>query len=164
MLQTLNAASSQNREGVAKTESKQRGATRNLCFLSPPTPFVVQRKDLTFIPLTFEERTGHLPSLLHDVVARLRLDAGTKAPISDAPSVHGDCWQTVGFMQMRLVFLCRRCSHPNQSHSLHLVSRGSEQGMATSPVNYQRSATEWTNGRPIVPTLGTFTQDGVCAD
>jgi hypothetical protein len=32
--------------------------------------------DLRSIPLNFEERTGHLPQLLRDVVARLRLDAG----------------------------------------------------------------------------------------
>ena len=46
--------------------------------------------DLTCIPLNFEERTGHLPNLLHDVIARLRLDSGTKAPISKAAGVHGD--------------------------------------------------------------------------
>ena len=37
--------------------------------------------DLMTIPLNFEERTGHLPHLLSDAIARLRLDAGTKAPI-----------------------------------------------------------------------------------
>ncbi len=46
--------------------------------------------DLTCIPLTFEERTGHLPHLMHDVITRLRLDAGTKAPISKAAAEHGD--------------------------------------------------------------------------
>jgi hypothetical protein len=45
---------------------------------------VDQEADLTCIPLNYEERTGHLPHLLHDVIARLRLDAGTKAPISKA--------------------------------------------------------------------------------
>jgi hypothetical protein len=42
------------------------------------------------IPLGFEERTGHLLQLLHDVIARLRLDEGTKAPISAAAAIHGD--------------------------------------------------------------------------
>jgi hypothetical protein len=51
---------------------------------------VEKESDLTCIPLTFEERTGHLPQLLHDVIARLRLDAGTTAPISTAASHHGD--------------------------------------------------------------------------
>jgi hypothetical protein len=45
--------------------------------------------DLIRIPLNFEERTGHLPKLLHDVIARLRLDRGSKAPVSVAASHHG---------------------------------------------------------------------------
>ena len=32
---------------------------------------VEQEPDLKCIPLSFEERTGHLPRLLHDVIARL---------------------------------------------------------------------------------------------
>jgi hypothetical protein len=51
---------------------------------------VEQEPDLKSIPLNFEERTGHLPHLLHDVIKRLRLDAGTKAPISKAAAEHGD--------------------------------------------------------------------------
>jgi hypothetical protein len=53
--------------------------------------------DLTCIPLNFEERTGHLPHLLHDVIARLRMDAGTKAPISKAASDHGDLRRKQGY-------------------------------------------------------------------
>ena len=53
--------------------------------------------DLTCIPLNFEERTGHLPLLLHDVIARLRLDAGTKAPISKAAAEHGDLRRKQGY-------------------------------------------------------------------
>ncbi len=44
---------------------------------------------LVRIPLNFEERTGHLPRLLHDVIARLRLDKGSKAPVSVAAGQHG---------------------------------------------------------------------------
>src|ERR1700730_12593749 len=51
---------------------------------------VEQEPDLTCIPLSFEDRTGHPPHLLHDVIARLRLDAETKAPISKAAAVHVD--------------------------------------------------------------------------
>src|ERR1700684_4519099 len=58
---------------------------------------VEQEPDLTCIPLSFEERTGHLPRLLHDVIKRLRLDAGTKAPISKAAAEHGDLRRKQGY-------------------------------------------------------------------
>src|SRR6202041_2280909 len=58
---------------------------------------VEQEPDLRCIPLTFEERTGHLPHLLHDVIARLRLDAATKAPISTAAAHHGDLRRQQGY-------------------------------------------------------------------
>jgi hypothetical protein len=58
---------------------------------------VEQEPDLTCIPLNFEDRTGHLPHLLHDVIARLRLDAGTKAPISKAAAEHGDLRRRQGY-------------------------------------------------------------------
>src|SRR6476661_8008542 len=58
---------------------------------------VEQERDLTCIPLSFEERTGHLPHLLHDVIARLRLDAETKAPISKAAAEHGDLRRKQGY-------------------------------------------------------------------
>jgi hypothetical protein len=51
---------------------------------------VEKQEDLMQVSLTFEERTGHLPQLLADVITRLRLDVGTKAPISVAASHHGD--------------------------------------------------------------------------
>ena len=53
--------------------------------------------DLTCIPLSFEERTGHLPQLLHDVIARLRLDTASKAPISEAAGIHGDLRRKQGY-------------------------------------------------------------------
>jgi hypothetical protein len=58
---------------------------------------VEQEPDLKCVPLSFEERTGHLPYLLHDVIARLRLDAGTKAPISKAAAEHGDLRRKQGY-------------------------------------------------------------------
>src|ERR1700688_2531838 len=51
---------------------------------------VEKEPDLMHVPLNHEERTGHLPRLLHDVISRLRLDLGTKAPISKAAADHGD--------------------------------------------------------------------------
>ena len=58
---------------------------------------VEKEPDLTCIPLNFEDRTGHLPHLLHDVIARLRLDARTKAPISKAAAEHGDLRRKQGY-------------------------------------------------------------------
>jgi hypothetical protein len=58
---------------------------------------VEQEPDLKSIPLSFEDRTGHLPQLLHDVIARLRLDAETKAPISKAAAHHGDLRRKQGY-------------------------------------------------------------------
>ena len=51
---------------------------------------VEKESDLMHIPLNHGERTGHLPRLLHDVIKRLRLDAGSKAPISKVAAEHGD--------------------------------------------------------------------------
>ena len=58
---------------------------------------VEQEPDLKCIPLNFADRTGHLPHLLHDVIARLRLGAGTKAPISKAAAEHGDLRRKQGY-------------------------------------------------------------------
>ena len=58
---------------------------------------VGETPELTCIPLNFEERTGHLPQLLHAVIARLRLDDGTKAPISAAAAIHGDLRRKQGY-------------------------------------------------------------------
>ena len=51
---------------------------------------VEKESDLTNIPLNYEERTGHLPQLLRDVIRRLRLGEGSEAPISEAAAHHGD--------------------------------------------------------------------------
>src|SRR6202162_592148 len=58
---------------------------------------VDKEPELTAIPLNFQERTGHLPQLLHDVIVRLRLDDGTKAPISQAAAHHGDLRAQQGY-------------------------------------------------------------------
>ena len=51
---------------------------------------VEKEPDLTSIAMSFEERIGHLPQLLRDVIRRLRLDDGTHAPISQGASHYGD--------------------------------------------------------------------------
>jgi hypothetical protein len=58
---------------------------------------VEHEADLQCIPLDYESRTGHLPRLLHDVIARLRLDSGSKAPISKAAAEHGDLRRKQGY-------------------------------------------------------------------
>jgi hypothetical protein len=58
---------------------------------------VEEQEDLMSIPLSFDERAGYLPALLHEVVDRLRLDAGTKAPLSLAASHHGGLRCTQGY-------------------------------------------------------------------
>src|ERR1700676_304808 len=58
---------------------------------------VEKQEDLMTIKLSYEERTGHLPQLLADVIARLHLDTSTKAPISVAASHHGDLRRKQGY-------------------------------------------------------------------
>src|SRR6202790_5371384 len=64
---------------------------------------VEKEPDLIRIPLNFEERTGHLPILLHDVIARLRLDKGSKAPVSVAASHHGKLRRKQGYSASMVV-------------------------------------------------------------
>ena len=58
---------------------------------------VENESDLTSIPLTFEERTGHLPQLLREVIARLRMDEGARVPVSTAAADHGDLRRKQGY-------------------------------------------------------------------
>jgi hypothetical protein len=58
---------------------------------------VEQQKDLMSITLSYEDRTGHLPALLREVIVRLHLSAGTQAPVSVAASHHGDLRRNQGY-------------------------------------------------------------------
>jgi hypothetical protein len=60
---------------------------------------VEKEPELTRIPLNYEERTGHLPRLMHDVTERLRQDKDkdTKAVISEAAADHGDLRHKQGY-------------------------------------------------------------------
>jgi DNA-binding response OmpR family regulator len=53
--------------------------------------------ELTWVPLSRAERTGHLPRLLRDLVVRLRLDSGLAAPISMAAREHGEMRREQGY-------------------------------------------------------------------
>jgi DNA-binding response OmpR family regulator len=50
---------------------------------------VERDEELTCIPLSRIERTGHLPKLVRDLVARLQLDSGSPSPVSVAARDHG---------------------------------------------------------------------------
>jgi hypothetical protein len=58
---------------------------------------VEKESDLSHISLSYQARTGHLPMLMSDVIDRLRLDEGTKAPISIAARLHGDLRRKQGY-------------------------------------------------------------------
>jgi hypothetical protein len=50
---------------------------------------VEQNEELTAIPLNTQDRTGHLPLLLSDLVHRLRLVPNVKTPVSRCAGLHG---------------------------------------------------------------------------
>ena len=58
---------------------------------------VEKESDLTHIPLSHDERTGHLPHLMQDDISRLRLAKGTKAPLSRTAADHGDLRRKQGY-------------------------------------------------------------------
>ena len=64
---------------------------------------VDQDAELTCIPLTRLERTGHLPRLLQDLILRLRLDLGLKAPTSMAARDHGEMRLRQGYTATMVV-------------------------------------------------------------
>jgi hypothetical protein len=64
---------------------------------------VEKEPDLMHVHLNHDDRTGHLPYLLNDVINRLRLEAGTKAPISKAAAEHGDLRRKQGYTVAMMV-------------------------------------------------------------
>jgi hypothetical protein len=64
---------------------------------------VEKASDLMSIPMNREDRTGHLPHLIHDVISRLRLDAAMKAPVSKAAAEHGDLRRKQGYTVAMMV-------------------------------------------------------------
>jgi RsbT co-antagonist protein rsbRD N-terminal domain len=81
-----------NTESVAEILERESGA-----LIHDWMGLVEKQEDLMTITLGYEDRTGHLPKLLRDVISRLRLKAGTKAPISIASSDHGDLRRQQGY-------------------------------------------------------------------
>ena len=64
---------------------------------------VEQDEELTCIPLSFENRTGHLPNLLADLIYRLRLPPVAKAQMSAAAHAHGILRRQQGYTPVMMV-------------------------------------------------------------
>lgn len=64
---------------------------------------VEQDAELNCITLNRDERTGHLPKLIRDLVLRLRLDSGLPAPTSVAAREHGEMRRQQGYTATMLV-------------------------------------------------------------
>jgi hypothetical protein len=64
---------------------------------------VEQNEELAAVPLNHEDRTGHLPKLLQDVIARLRLRDRSKASKSIAAGLHGELRSKQGYTVPMLV-------------------------------------------------------------
>ena len=59
--------------------------------------------ELTCIPLSVKDRTGHLPGILSDLIYRLRLPIATKAEVSIAAREHGDLRRKQGYTAAMVV-------------------------------------------------------------
>jgi CheY-like chemotaxis protein len=64
---------------------------------------VERDEELTCIPLSFEDRTGHLPNLLTELIYRLRLPATVKAEISLPARQHGELRRQQGYTASMVV-------------------------------------------------------------
>jgi CheY-like chemotaxis protein len=60
-------------------------------------------EELTCIPLSFADRTGHLPNLIADLVFRLRLPVRAKGDISVAARQHGEMRRNQGYTAAMVV-------------------------------------------------------------
>lgn len=58
---------------------------------------VEHNEELTRVPLSFADRSGHLPNLLGELVRRLRLPSSSKANISIPARLHGDLRRKQGY-------------------------------------------------------------------
>jgi hypothetical protein len=59
--------------------------------------------DLTNIPLSDSDRTGHLPKLFDDLLCRLRLPRDAEPPVSTTASAHGRLRFAQGYSPSMLV-------------------------------------------------------------
>jgi hypothetical protein len=59
--------------------------------------------ELTCLPLSDTDRTGHLPKLFSDLICRLRLAKDVKPPISEAATAHGKMRCAQGYSATMLI-------------------------------------------------------------
>jgi hypothetical protein len=59
--------------------------------------------ELTGIPLSDADRTGHLPKLYMDLISRLRLAEDVESPISVAARMHGQVRRAQGYSVSMLI-------------------------------------------------------------
>jgi len=64
---------------------------------------VEQDEELSSVPLSFEDRTGHLSNLIADLIFRLRLPRTAKADASASARQHGDLRRRQGYTAAMLV-------------------------------------------------------------
>jgi CheY-like chemotaxis protein len=64
---------------------------------------VEHNDELTCVPLSFEDRTGHLPNLIGDLIHRLRLPGVTESEISPAAREHGHLRRKQGYTAAMIV-------------------------------------------------------------
>src|ERR1700736_465015 len=64
---------------------------------------VERDEELTRVPLSFPDRTGHLPNLLADLIYRLRLPSVAKANMSTAAHAHGILRRQQGYTAAMMV-------------------------------------------------------------
>ena len=92
------AGAAKTTSGVATIESVANILERELESVITNWLSRVEREpDLRRIPLSFADRTGHLPALLHEVIARLRPNSGTNAPRSKSAADHGELRRKQGY-------------------------------------------------------------------
>jgi CheY-like chemotaxis protein len=68
---------------------------------------VEDEEELTCVPLNFEDRVGHLPNLLADLISRLLNPLTAKANVSIAALEHGALRRKQGYTAAMLVEECR---------------------------------------------------------
>lgn len=59
--------------------------------------------ELTDIPLSDADRTGHLPKLYYDLISRLRLAKDADRPVSAAAAAHGQLRREQGYSASMLI-------------------------------------------------------------
>jgi hypothetical protein len=114
-----NGARNVTRESIADILERELGAV-----IHDWMKLVEQQEDLMSIALSYEDRTGHLPALLREVIVRLRLAAGTTAPISVAASHHGDLRRKQGYSVAMVVEesrLLQVCLFTTLHKNTHLI-------------------------------------------